>query len=144
MNPNPIGNDARTARRARKLPPDAACLTCGITNPVVLRLDGTSKPIMLSEEHHITGWQVDNDLVAAQCRNCHAIRHEQLRSRGVDLRHPTPTALDQQHTWLIGTGEFQHALGDSAERQARQLATLMRALDQAFPAWRQLPEAQPT
>jgi len=142
MNPNPIGNDARRARRARQLPPDAACLTCGITNPVVLRLDGTSKPVLLSEEHHIAGWQVDNDLVAAQCHNCHAIRHEQLRDRGIDLRHRTPNGLEQLLTWLVGVAEFLQALVKSAFRFATWLAAFIPALDQAFPEWRQLPEAQ--
>ncbi len=144
MTPNPISNDARAARRARQLPADAACLTCGITNPVVLLANGRSKRVLIIEEHHIVGWRADNDLVAPQCQNCHTTRHEQLRLRGVDLRHPTPTPLEQQHTWLTGTAEYHHALGDSAERQARQLAEFMRNLDHAFPAWRQLPEAQPT
>jgi len=144
MTPNPIGNDARTARRARQLPADAACLTCGITNPVVLIAGGRTKPVSLVEEHHIAGWQVDNDLVAAQCLNCHAIRHEQLRSRGVNLRHPTLTVLEQQHRWLTAVGEFQHDLGDSAQRQATQLAALVGALDQDHASWRGLPEALPT
>ena len=148
MRPDPIANDARRARRARRLPRDARCLTCGTDNPVVLTTTtgtGAGKAVVKSservEEHHIAGWQVDNDLVAAQCLNCHAVRHENLRDLGVDLYKPGTNVLEQLLTWLAGIGEFLHGLGESAHRLATQLQGLLDALDQTHTDWRQLPQA---
>ncbi len=133
--PNPLATASRAARRTRKLGPDAVCITCGIANPVVLRADGRDKPVPLIQEHHIAGWRVDNDLVAPQCLNCHAIRHEQLRQRGVDLKHPSSNPLDQLLTWLISVSEFQTCLGAQGNERALRVRELSHWLDAHAPGW---------
>ena len=136
--PNPLATASRAARRTRQLGPDAACLTCGIANPVVLRADGRTKSVPLVEEHHIAGWRVDNELVAPQCLNCHAIQHERLRQLGVDLKHPSSNPLDQLLTWLIGVGEFLTCLGARAHEWALRLRELIHWLDAHAPGWRDM------
>ncbi len=140
MNPNPIANDARRARRARRLPPEARCVHCLIDNPVVLLPPKTKRPDSVLEEHHVVGWRIDEDLTAVLCANCHQLQHEELRELGVDLKRPSANLLDQLLTWLTAVGAFLHALGDSAHQLATRLRALLTALDFHHPTWRTLPE----
>ena len=140
MNPNPIANDARRARRARRLPPDARCLFCGQDNPVVLSPAKAKLPDSVLEEHHVVGWRVDEDLTAVVCANCHLLNHELLRTAGVDLKRPSKNLLEQLLTWLTAIGTFLHALADSAHHLAARLGALLTALDHHQPTWRTLPE----
>ena len=141
MNPNPIANDARRARRARRLPPDARCLLCGQNNPVVLSPVTSKLPDSVLEEHHIVGWRIDEDLTAVVCANCHLLNHEELRDLGVDLKHPSTNLLDQLLTWLTAIGALLYALADSAHALAERLRALLTALDTDLPTWRTLPES---
>lgn len=140
MNPNPIANDARRARRARRLPPEARCLLCGIDNPIVLSTPKTKRPDSVLEEHHPVGWRIDEDLTAVLCANCHLLQHEDLRDLGIDLKRPSANLLDQLLTWLTAIGAFLHALADSAHQLATRLRELLTALDHHHPTWRTLPE----
>ena len=141
MNPNPIANDARRARRARRLPPEARCLLCGQANPVVLKPANGKLPDSVLEEHHIAGWRIDEDLTAILCANCHLLNHELLRIAGVDLKRPSTNLLEQLLTWLTAIGAFLHALADSALALAARLRALLTALDHDLPAWRTLSES---
>lgn len=140
MSPNPVANDARRARRTRRLPPDARCLTCSTDNPVVLRAAGTEHPVNRLEEHHIAGWRIDTALTTVQCQNCHAINHEDMLDAGVNLRRPSTNTLDQLHDYLIAVGAFLHRLADSMAAFAVRLRALITALDHDYPAWRTLLE----
>jgi hypothetical protein len=140
MNPNPIANDARRARRARRLPADARCLLCGQDNPVVLSPAKGKLPDSVLEEHHIVGWRIDEDLTAVVCANCHLLNHELLRTAGVDLKRPSKNLLEQLLTWLTAISAFLRALADSAHALAVRLRTLIATLDNHQPTWRNLPE----
>jgi hypothetical protein len=141
MSPNPIANDARRARRARRLPPDARCLLCNTDNPVVLRVGATDELTDRLEEHHVVGWRIDADLTVVLCQNCHTLNHEALRDAGVDLRRPSTNTLDQLLAFLTAIGTFLHALADSVAEFTTRLRALITALDHDHPAWRTLPEA---
>lgn len=140
MNPNPIANDSRRARRARRLPADARCLLCHEGNPVVLSHAKGKLPDSVLEEHHPVGWRIDEDLTAVVCANCHLLNHELLRTAGVDLKRPSTNLLEQLLTWLTAIGAFLHALADSAHALATRLRALLTALDHHQPDWRTLPE----
>ena len=132
MELNPIGNDARLARRERRLRDDYECLTCGIRAPEVLvRFWGD-----LVEFHHVAGYRNDPELGVMLCLNCHAIATEAQRRAGVELgRQPQPCPLSRLISWLAGVGEFLRSLAESAARLAATMRDLRRFLDDQHPGW---------
>jgi hypothetical protein len=83
---DPIRNDRRRARRARRLGEDATCLLCGYRrNTRALR--NVSRHFL--EEHHLLGWATDETLTAWLCLNCHAEATDDQLTHGVDL-HASP------------------------------------------------------
>ncbi len=91
--PNPISSDARRVRRARRLPPDAACALCGEQQP---RGPGLRKvPRWLLEGHHAAVESNDEFLIVVLCLNCHA--------RATALQHDVGVLVpDQADTFLEG------------------------------------------
>jgi hypothetical protein len=86
MSGDPIGDDVRKLRRARRLGPDAACVVCGETNSEQLRRISRS----LLEQHHLAGRANVSELTVVVCRNHHAQLSEAQRSSGVNLRGGAP------------------------------------------------------
>lgn len=84
---DPIGNDARRAKRERTLGPDSMCLLCGYARPDGLR----SVPRRLLEAHHVLGRANDAALTVLLCRNCHAEITEENQTHGVSMRPPVST-----------------------------------------------------
>jgi hypothetical protein len=137
--PDPIANSRRKARRAAKLPPDAACVLCGEATPEALLL--VDRTVL--EQHHPLGETYAPNLVVPLCRNCHAVETERMRDLGVELtraKRPLPETLASV---LAALGGFLIGLGRALLAWSRELADLTRALDREFPGWRELPEANP-
>lgn len=89
MNPDPIRNASRTARRERagkQLP--MICLHCKETDPRKLQLD------------HTVSVANAPDVIGYLCLNDHAVKHEKQRVLGVELRHdPPPNLLQRALAW---------------------------------------------
>lgn len=115
MDPDPIGNAARSQRRVRKagkIPP--ICLYCGIDDIRVLELD------------HVVSRDNEPDLVGYLCLNCHAVKHEEQRQLGVTLTYQdAPTVLQRAIAWLTSIGQHLIALGQNALQLAAQLTALL-------------------
>ncbi len=138
--PNPIANDRRRARKRSKLPPDAACILCGITAPEVLI------PVLRSfiDGDHVSGDANDPDLVVPLCKNCHAIRTAHQHDEGVDLSHTGDrSVLTRQAGARQSRAALFRDLAEAEEREAVQRIALEEALDHKDPSWRDLPEAKP-
>src|SRR3954447_1137980 len=122
MEMNPIGNDARLARRERRLADDYECLLCHIRAPEVLvRFYGD-----LVEFHHLAGYRNDPELGVMLCLNCHAQATEAQRRGGVELgRAPQPCPLGRLISWLVGVGVFFASLAHSTSGMAAALRELL-------------------
>lgn len=71
--PDPIQNEARRARRVRRLPPDAACALCGEPDPATLRQDSfLPSTLKLLQRHHVLAEANDEEVVVCLCLTCHA------------------------------------------------------------------------
>ena len=139
MEPNPIQNDARRARRESRLGPDATCIHCGVTTPEALK----PTQCRLVQSHHVAGEANDDKTVTPHCLNCHAIESEGQRARGVDLRRDTRRTVPETcRAVLQEVGLFLVALGQRLIVWADRLGMFIAALDGAYPQWRLLPEAQ--
>jgi hypothetical protein len=138
--PDPIGADRRSARRRRKLPPDAVCVFCLETNPTVLRV----APRGLLEGHHVLGEVNDPTLIVVLCLTCHRLATEAQLAGGVVLeRGAERTFPDLLESALRALAGFFRLVADAFDRWADQLGALIGALDDTCPGWRQLPEAKP-
>ena len=125
MNPDPIANAARAARRNRQAgDTPAMCIDCGETDINALELD------------HLVSSAHDPDLTGWRCRNCHAKKHAQQRDDGVDVRHdPPPNLLQRAAAWLLTIGRLLISLGESAMRYGQQVAQLHGWLETQHPSW---------
>jgi hypothetical protein len=82
-NVHPLVTERRKVRRIGKLGSgNAICLFCGCAEPMLLR------PVTrrFLEEHHVVGWEHDNELTLALCFNCHALVTERLLQAGVSMK----------------------------------------------------------
>jgi len=137
MEPNPIQNDARKARRRRQIGADAACVRCGLTNLECLIPTKRS----LLEAHHVAGNAHDEALTVPLCRNCHAVLTDAQRDAGVDML-PQSTVLHRIAAALASLAVFFADLAVTCRIWASQLGLLAAGLDTAFPEWRALTVAQ--
>lgn len=136
MERNPIRNDARKARRRRKLGPGGPCMLCGRETLKAFRVINYS----VIEEDHIVGKAIDPELTVFLCRGCHDAQGELRRVHGVELRHeprPWPELLIDI---LKGIGLFLISLGEKLVEWAERQAAFISALDANYPQWRSLPE----
>lgn len=137
--PDPIGADARAARRASKLPPAAACVLCGEIDLRALY----PRPVPRSQlaQHHVLGRQHDPACVVTLCLNCHAkVTADQLDA-DVPLTARS-NVLERLAAATRSLRTFTTLMDDAHRRQIERLDALMHALDVAHPTWRSLPEAQ--
>jgi NMD protein affecting ribosome stability and mRNA decay len=130
---DPIGDDVRKLRRARRLGTEAVCVLCGEENPVELRQAGRS----LLEAHHPGGSANDARLTVVVCRNCHAVLTEAGRISGVELgRSEARHLLERLEAVLRGQADFDELRARRQRAWADALAAEARRLDRDFPDWR--------
>jgi hypothetical protein len=135
--PDPIGADLRRARPARRIAAGSVCVTCGETDPVVLK-DGRS----VLEAHHIAGRANDPDTTADVCLNCHRKLTNAQRDAGVPLAaDPDRSILERLVALFRGLAVFFQHLAKSLAEAAHQLERCIGGLDREHPGWRSLPEA---
>jgi hypothetical protein len=135
MEHDPIGTDARKARRKRTLPPDAACLLCGETAPEAL----TTVSRTWLQAHHIHGEANDPDLTAVLCLTHHAKATELQRAHGVPLeRVPQRPHLEVLAAIMHGFAAFFHLLAEAFSLYAGQLTAQIALFDATYPEWRAL------
>lgn len=139
MEQNPVRNDARKARRRRKLGPTAPCVFCGRETPEPFRKVGRS----VVEEHHVMGVANDTALTVPACRGCHDAQTELQRVYGIDLRHHTNRPWPETLVDILkAIGLLLKSLGGKLMDYAERLRAFLDALDRHWPQWRLLPEAQ--
>lgn len=133
--PDPIRNDLRYARRARRQRRDAACVLCGRDDPEVLRRVQRST----LELHHLGGAENDGKLTVLLCLNCHRLQSARQPGTGVELQSdPKRTTLERVVYVLRGLALFFDELARALASWADKLANLTAALDAEFPGWRNL------
>jgi hypothetical protein len=134
---NPIGNDARGARRKRLIL-NRACIICGLSDPASLVITKRS----LIEEHHLVGRVNESDLTVPLCRNHHAQLTAKYANDGISM-NPPETMLHRLETVARTIGVVFEYLGHHFKDWADALARLIRGLDEKHPTWRTMPEAKP-
>lgn len=132
METNPIQNDARRARRTRKLGPDAACVLCGTTTPEALLCVNRS----LLQEHHAIGRALDGALTIPVCRNCHAVLTEGQLRQGCTFQ-PQRTIPECIVAILAHLCALFHDLGDLFGMWVERVTAFVRGLDTDYPDWRE-------
>ena len=120
---NPKNTARREARRRRRLPADAVCLTCGENAPVALEL------------HHPMGAAHEPDLTAPVCKNCHAKTTEGQLREEVPLR-ATQNLPDRLAAILTALAAFFRFLADALDRLVADVKAFTGSLDASFPRWR--------
>ena len=115
---DPIGDDLRQVRRARRLGAGAVCVLCGVENPVEPRVERS-----LLEAHHLGGVANDARLTVVVCRNCHARLTEAGRVDGVELDHDDDRPLlERLEAVLRGQAAFDELRAQRARVWADELA----------------------
>ena len=128
--PDPADAMLRRERKARRLPPGAACVICGETDPLLL------------EVHHIAGAANDPGSTVVLCLNHHRQQSADQGAAGVDLdSRRTRTLLERIVSWLRGLALFFAMLATGCRDMADRLAAFVEELDANFPGWRALPKA---
>jgi len=134
--PDPIGNEVRNNRRARRLPPGAACAMCGETEiPALVKVDKSKKPPHLLEGHHTAVRENDAELVVVLCRNCHARATAAQYDAGALSQDRPPTMLHRLVNMLRSLASFFVLLGRRFFAWAEMLATFIEQLDVVLPGW---------
>lgn len=125
-------------RRLRALGDDPSCVSCGESDPVALK----QRRQTIIQGHHIGGEDNDAEMIENRCLNCHKKVTELQNQCGVDLsRHPK-NLLERHRNVLKGQAASRIDEGKRNLEWELKLEKLMLALDQHFPDWRKLPEAQ--
>lgn len=133
MTTDPIGDDLRKLRRARRLGTTRICVLCGEADTA--SLTKTSRSLL--ERHHLAGRVNDRDLVVVVCLNCHARLSEAQRDDSIDLRaSESRTSLERLQALLGGLADFSFELGRALRGWSDELARLIRRLDESSPGWR--------
>jgi hypothetical protein len=139
--PDPIAADRRRARKQAKLPPDAQCELCGISDPDVL----LATPGPLLEEHHVLGRAAAPNVTVVLCRNHHAIltgrQHDHDALPPLGQAAPRDSFLERLARALISLALFLHDLAHTLNGFAAQLLVFVKQLDVALPGWRNWEEA---
>jgi len=107
---NPKKNARREEEQRRRLPPDAACVACGESNPKVLEL------------HHAAGRAHERDLTAVLCKNCHLKATEGQLREEVELR-ATDSFLERIAMIFGNLAAFFRFLAEAFDRLAEQIKT---------------------
>ena len=152
---DPIGNDARRARRERALGADAVCVVCDEVDPLKLLLAPVSPQTLRGadlarlprcrksafELDHLIGRALDRQLTLRLCVACHLEITELRRVAGAKMG-PPPTVLDGLGSALRSVGVVLPMLGRSCAHWGDGVLQLRQHLDQTFPAWRRKPWAR--
>lgn len=131
MERNPIKNDARAERRARRLGPDAACVLCGVSTPEALTLAKST----LLEWHHVAVRAHDDAFTVPVCLNCHRILTEGQLRAGVTFA-PQVTLPERLAALLLAVGIFLSQLGEIVQLWAERAVEFVAGLDHDYPEWR--------
>lgn len=134
---DPIANDARRAKRRRKLPADAACCLCGVTD--IELLEEVDVPRSWLEAHHVATRLVDGKLVAVLCLNHHAMATALQWDLGALSRTTAGSFFEQMIRAMLSLGSFFELLAKTLYDWAKLIAQAVTALDQAHPDWRSIP-----
>ena len=138
--PDPIQNEVRRKRRARRLPPDAACVLCGESDPAVLRMESVPRSTLkLLQVHHPLGEANDQEVEVVVCCNCHAKATAAQQDVGALPAGRAPTCLERLVLAMRSLAAFFRQLADSFQRWADQVLAVVRSLDEHLPTWRSLP-----
>jgi len=135
---NRLLTELRKIRRLRVLGEDAACVLCGERNPEALKQRKKS----IVEDNHIGGENNDKKLTEMLCLNCHRKVTELQRKYGVELCHHPRNLVERMRNVLKGLAASRFAEAERLLDWEFQIEHLMRALDEKYPDWRKLPEAQ--
>jgi hypothetical protein len=135
--PDPIANDTRRSKRSRKLPTGAACCLCGESD--VHCLIEVEVPRSWLEVHHVVTRAVNTQLLAVLCLTHHAKATALQWDVGALTREPAGSFLERMTRAMYSLGSFFELLAQACYRWARQLAGVVRTLDEALPIWRTLP-----
>ncbi len=130
--PDPLKSAARTAARAKKLGPDAACALCWTTTPAAL----TAVNRTLLERHHVAVRANDPELTVPLCRNCHVTVTERQREVGAVLTPPS-TILHQVAAALASLAAFFLSLGERCAAWAAALSGAIAGLDANYAGWQE-------
>jgi hypothetical protein len=133
METNPAKNDARKARRRRKLKGAEACALCGEEDLATLVDPDKCKRSMLNV-HHVAGKASSDDLTVTLCRNCHAKQTEAHRDVGLDASRPE-TLLHQLVSILRGLGQFLMAAGEVLLQIALEIGSRLREGEPLDSVW---------
>lgn len=115
-----------------------SCALCGIDRLEVLRRASRH----LVEFHHLAGDANDPDLGIFLCLTHHELCTELMRD-GIPLDHATPRVLLERLVGILrGHAIYFSLAGPIFDLVADAVAAQVNALDQTFPAWRDLEESQ--
>ncbi len=120
---NPKKTAVREAKRQRRLPPDAACVTCGENAYVAL------------EMHHPMGAAHEPNLTVPLCKNCHAKATEDQLREDVSLS-ATDSFPDRLAAILGALAAFFRFLADAFNRLQSQVKEFAGNLEVTHPEWR--------
>ena len=120
---NPKKTAAREAKRKRRFPPDAVCMTCGESAHVAL------------EMHHPMGAAHEPDVTVPICKNCHAEATEEQRRGEVPLS-VADNFLDRIAAIFGAVAAFCQFLADAFNRLKDRVKEFARKLDAKYPDWR--------
>ena len=120
---NPKKTAAREAKRQRRFPTDAVCVTCGESALVALEL------------HHPMGAAHEPNLTVPLCKNCHAKATEDQRREDVPLS-ATNNLLDRVAAIIGALAAFFRFLADAFNRLQDQVKAFAGKLDEKLPEWR--------
>jgi hypothetical protein len=131
-----VASARRESRRKRRLPPNAVCAVCGVSDPAGLKPNGRS----ILEFNHIPGAAIDPELGATFCRTHHAMWTASQKDRNVDLRHGVRRTIPEAFiVWGEEVVRFVRSLADRFDHWLDKLRGFVNTLDTALPQWRRLP-----
>jgi len=138
--PDPMRNEARRARQARRLPLDSACALCGETDPAVLREDSLlPSTLRLLQMHHVLGEANDEAVVVCLCLTCHAKATAAQLDAAALPPGSSPRCLERIVYSMRSLGSFFQLLADWCHRCAELVTQVVRSLDAHVPSWWMLP-----
>lgn len=150
---DPIGNDARQARRERTFGPDAVCVLCLEPDLATLRevdpriLRGLDSAVLRRckrstlEFDHLVGRAIDKDLKLPMCHNCHLEVTELRRRVGASMKAP-PTTLHAVRSAVLSLVAAMPKAQAFGAKMADGINGVIDGLDRELPTWRTKPWAR--
>lgn len=139
--PDPVNAARRRTRRSIRLPADAACVLCGITDA-----DALIPNVRLLLAEHNLGEEFAPDIFTSMCRNCNAAYTvAQQDQQALPPPGPRPRKLTLPETierMFRALAVFMHALAHLLIELADAMRVFVGGLDLDFPGWRERTWAQ--